>query len=221
MINLEYSEHRVAAVNTINDDLFELLVERNGMEFTPGDCVAVYTEQDQSRPYSIASGPDQDILRFLIREMDGGEVSPWLRSRESGDVVRITPPFGWFRPGQEIGDHPFVFLATGTGIAPFIAYMETFSRPPAAVLYGVRRTADAFGFSRLRNFCSETRLAVSREVSEHHHGRLTDLLPDLPEAENMHYYSCGLESMVNDTATWLQENGVPLSHIHREVFFHG
>ncbi|MDZ8117854.1 ferredoxin--NADP reductase [Pontiella agarivorans] len=221
MINLEYSEHRVAAVNTINDDLFELLVERNGMEFTPGDCVAVYTEHDQSRPYSIASGPGKDLLRFLIREMDGGEVSPWLRNRNPGEAVRITPPFGWFRPGQDIGEHPFVFLATGTGIAPFIAYMETFNRPPEAVLYGVRRAADAFGFSALQNFCTATQLAVSREASEHHHGRLTDLLPDLPRTENMHYYCCGLESMVNDTAAWLQKNGLPLSQIHREVFFHG
>ena len=221
MINLEYSEHAVVAVNTINDDLFELLVQRNGMEFIPGDCVAVYTEHDKSRPYSIASGPDAETMRFVIREMDGGEVSPWLKSRAVGDSVRITPPFGWFRPGQDIGDDPFIFLATGTGIAPFIAYMETFDRPPASVLYGVRRAADAFGFSRLRNFCPDTQLAVSREASEYHQGRLTDLLPELPMVENTHYYCCGLESMVNDAAAWLQENGVPLSHIHREVFFHG
>lgn len=221
MINLEYSEHAVVAVNTINDDLFELLVQRNGMEFIPGDCVAVYTEHDKSRPYSIASGSDEDLMRFVIREMDGGEVSPWLKKRNVGDIIRITPPFGWFRPGQDIGNDPFVFLATGTGIAPFIAYMETFERPPSAVLFGVRREADAFGFSNLRNFCPEIRLAVSREETEHHHGRLTDLLTELPTSGKTHYYCCGLESMVNDATAWLQENGVPLKHIHREVFFHG
>ncbi len=221
MINLEHTEHQVLSVNIINNDLFELIVERNGMAFTPGDCVAVYTENGQSRPYSIASGSDADILRFVIREMDGGEVSPWLKARVPGDSVLITPPFGWFRPGQDIGDDPFIFLATGTGIAPFIAYMETFDRPPAACLYGVRHAADAFGFSELRNFCPETRLAVSREESEHHRGRLTDLLDGLPMIGNTHYYCCGLESMVNDAGAWLQSRGVPLTHIHREVFFHG
>lgn len=220
MINLDYSEHAVISVETINNDLFILSVQRNGMEFIPGDCVAIYTENGQSRPYSIASGSKEHELRFVIRMMDGGEVSPWLMNRKVGEAIRITPPFGWFRPGQDIGDAPFIFLATGTGIAPFLAYMKTFERPPAHCLYGVRQEADAIGFSKLRNFCP-TQLAVSRQKTEHHQGRLTDLLEDLPHAENTHYYCCGLESMVNDASEQLQKRGVGLSRIHREVFFHG
>ncbi|MDF7825601.1 FAD-dependent oxidoreductase [Pontiellaceae bacterium B12227] len=220
MINLEYSEHRVNSVQTVNNDLFILSVERNDLEFIPGDCVAVYTDQDKSRPYSIASGSQSNELRFIIREMDGGEVSPWLMKRTPGDVIRITPPFGWFRPGQDIGDAPFIFLATGTGIAPFLAYMETFDRPPEHCLYGVRQKADSIGFSELQNFCP-TQLAVSREKTRHHHGRLTALLPELPLTEDTHYYCCGLESMVNEVSELLQTAGVNLSRIHREVFFHG
>jgi ferredoxin-NADP reductase len=220
MINLDYSEHPVRSITAVNNDLFILSVERNSMEFTPGDCVAIYTENDKSRPYSIASGSNEDELRFVIRMMEDGEVSPWLMNRKPGDTLRITPPFGWFRPGLDIGAAPFAFLATGTGIAPFLAYMNTFDRTPAACLYGVRQEADAIGFSELRNFCP-TRLAVSREETEHHHGRLTELLPTLPLDENMHYYCCGLESMVNEVSEWLQQNGVAMSQIHREVFFHG
>lgn len=220
MINLEHTEHPVVFVQSINNDLFILSVERNGMEFLPGDCVAIYTEHGQSRPYSIASGSHENELRFVIRAMDGGEVSPWLKARIPGDCIRITPPFGWFRPGQEIGDAPFVFLATGTGIAPFMAYCETFDRPPAYCLYGVRQEADAIGFSRLRKICP-TRLAVSREQTGHHQGRLTDLLDTLPHTDEMHYYCCGLESMVNEVSEKLREEGIDLKRIHREVFFHG
>lgn len=220
MINLDYSEHAVVSVETVNNDLFILSVQRNGLGFTPGDCVAIYTEQGTSRPYSIASGSQDNELRFVIRMMDGGEVSPWLMSRTPGDPIRITPPFGWFRPGQDIGDAPFVFLATGTGIAPFLSYAETFDRSPAHCLYGVRQKADAIGFSKLRNFCP-TQLAVSREQTEHHHGHLTDLLDDLPGTDDTHYYCCGLESMVNEASAKLQQAGVGLNRIHREVFFHG
>jgi ferredoxin--NADP+ reductase len=220
MINLDYSEHRVIRVHTVNDDLFELAVERNGLDFMPGDCAAIYTGDDKSRPYSIASGANEDELRFVIRMMAGGEVSPWLMVRKPGDTIRITPPFGWFRPGQEIGDAPFVFIATGTGIAPFLSYMRTFGKPPVQCLYGVRRNADAVGLAQLRGFCP-TRLAVSREPTEHHHGRVTDLLDTLPLAPDVHFYCCGLESMVNDVADWLQARGVGLMRIHREVFFHG
>lgn len=221
MINLDYTEHPVIDVRVVNDDLFELVLDRKGMEFSPGDCAAVYTDEDKSRPYSISSGSHEAELRFAIRKMTGGEVSPWLMARKPGDTVRVTPPFGWFRPGQEIGDAPFVFIATGTGIAPFLAYRETFKKPPAHCLYGIRRETDALGFSRLWNWCP-TLLAVSREATEkHHHGRVTDLLDSLPLATGTHYYCCGLESMINDVGAWLQANGVPLMNIHREVFFHG
>ncbi len=221
MINLEYTQHRVIYCRSINADLFELAVERCGIEFTPGDCVAVYSEFGQSRPYSIASGSSETTLRFLIREMDGGEVSPWLKARRPGDCIRITPPFGWFRPGQDIGSDPFIFLATGTGIAPFLSYIKTFARPPAACLYGIRHKDDAFGYAELLRCCPNTQLAVSREQSEHHFGRITDLVDALPAAAQTHYYCCGLESMIHDATALLQERGVPLSHIHREVFFHG
>ena len=152
--------------------------------------------------------------------MEGGEVSPWLMGRKPGDVIRITPPFGWFRPGQDIGTSPFVFVATGTGIAPFLSYMDTFEKPPLQCLFGVRHEADALGFSKLQKFCP-TQLAVSREKSDHHHGRVTDLLETLSLDKETHYYCCGLESMVNEVSTWLQANGIELMQIHREVFFHG
>jgi ferredoxin-NADP reductase len=142
-------------------------------------------------------------------------------SREPGDIVRITPPFGWFRPGQDVEEAPFVFLATGTGIAPFLSYIKTFSNPPVRCLYGVRRAADAIGYEELQLHCP-THLAVSREqTDEHHQGRITELLELLPLDAGTHYYCCGLESMVNEVSEWLQQNGIGLSQIHREVFFHG
>ena len=221
MINLEYSEHRVIEVRRANAELFELVIERNGLKFTPGDCAALYTANDKSRPYSIASGSNENELRFLIRKMEGGEVSPWLMNRPPGDLLRISPPFGWFRPGQDIGEAPFVFIATGTGIAPFLAYQKTFEKPPAYCLYGVRHEADAMGYFSLCTSCP-TQLAVSREETEaHHHGRVTDLLDRLPLDPQTHYYCCGLESMVNEVGVWLEKQGIPLMNIHREVFFHG
>ena len=221
MINLEYSKHSIIAVRNATDELFELSLERNKLEFMPGDCTAIYTADNKSRPYSIASGSNENELRFLIRKMEGGEVSSWLMDRQPGEFVRISPPFGWFRPGQDIGDSPFVFISTGTGIAPFLSYQKTFSKPPAHCLYGVRHEADAIGYVSLRDWCPSL-LAISREETEtYHHGRVTDLLEQLPLSPETHYYCCGLESMINDVGTWLQNHDIPLMNIHREVFFHG
>lgn len=221
MINLEYSDHPVIKVKKVNYDLFELILKRNGLVFTPGDCTAIYTQKGTSRPYSIASGSEEDELRFLIRKMEGGEVSPWLMNCQPGDRLRISAPFGWFRPGQDIGDAPFIFIATGTGISPFLSYQKTAKKPPEQCLYGVRYEADAIGYASLSHYCP-TQLAISREATQtHHHGRVTDLLDTLSIDPSTHYYCCGLESMVNDVGEWLEKHRVPLMNIHREVFFHG
>jgi ferredoxin-NADP reductase len=221
MITLTCTEHTVIQVDIAHKNLFELVVARRELTFTPGDCVAIYTDANKSRPYSIASGSNDDELRFVIRKMDGGEVSPWLMARRPGDKIRITSPFGWFRPGQEIGAAPFVFLATGTGIAPFLSYLNTYDKPPVCCLYGVRHTTDAIGLETLLRF-APTHLAVSREKNAlHHQGHITDLFHTLPLNKHTHYYCCGLESMVNDTTIILQKEGIYLKQIHREVFFHG
>ncbi len=218
----DVTEHVVRQIEVVHENLFVLVLDRKGLEFVPGDCVALHTGTGKSRPYSISSGNRDRDLRFVIRKMEGGEVSPWLMARKPGDTVGLSAPFGWFRPGQEIADSPFVFMATGTGVAPFLSWCHSSGRnAPACFLYGVRRKADAFGADQLADWC-DLRQAISRERTEtHHNGRLTGLLDTLPMTPGTHYYLCGLESMISEVTAWLEGHGVGLSYIHREVFFHG
>jgi ferredoxin-NADP reductase len=199
--------------------VFELQLERDGMPFVPGDCLALYAADGRvSRPYSIASGVNEPVLRFLIRRMEGGAVSPYLSERKAGDQVRVSPPFGWFRPGEKGGR--FVFVATGTGIAPFFAHFRSRAAArPEALIYGVRQLADAVDVDYLTSV-SPLRLAVSREqVAGAHHGRVTDLLETLPIGEDVDYYLCGLDVMIDDVTNWLEARGIPITRIHRECFF--
>lgn len=200
--------------------VFELQLERIEFPFTPGDCVALYTADGRvSRPYSIASGIGEELLRFVIRKMPGGELSTYLSERKRGDVVRLSPPFGWFRPGESLGKRPMVFIATGTGIAPFLAHIR--SNPklvPAAWLYGTREAADIVDRKALAKL--GVQFCVSREkVSGCHHGRVTDLLEELPRAEGTDFYLCGLDAMIDETTDWLMARGIPITSIHRECFF--
>ncbi len=201
--------------------IFELKLHRNGMPFVPGDCVALFgSDEEESRPYSLASGRDDQVMSFVIRRMPGGVVSTFLSERKPGDEVRMSPPFGWFRPGQAEGNAPSVFIATGTGIAPFMSYLNSFpERPPVKLLYGVRFLEDAVDLDRLQDLC-DLRLAVSGEsVPGYHHGRVTGLLEQVPISNAVHYYLCGLDTMIDDVTIWLEKRGVPVTHIHRECFF--
>lgn len=211
----------VQSVRWHGAEVFELALERAGMVFTPGDCLALFAADGRvSRPYSIASGTQDDALRFVIRHMPGGVVSSFLSTRQPGDAVRVSPPFGWFRPGESFRERPFVFIATGTGVAPFLSFLRSYpDLKPAALLYGVRHAADLVNPEWLRQR-APVRIAVSRETAPGcHRGRVTDLLEFLPAGVDMDYYLCGLDVMIDDVTIWLEQHGVPIGRIHRECFF--
>ena len=218
----------VQAVRWPSPDIFELVLDRRGIEFEPGDCFAIYHPRRVSRPYSTTSGTGEPCLRFLIRQVQGGRLSGWLAERQPGDEVTVSEPFGLFRPGKEHGDGgPCVFIATGTGIAPMLSALR--SRPelhPAACLWGVRRLADAVELEYLAERCPLT-VCVSREAvpategsSMHHHGRVTDLLDRIPHLPATQYYLCGLDVMIDESSNWLERHGISPNQIHREVFFY-
>lgn len=211
----------VKQIRPTGSGVFELVLERGEIAFQPGDCLALQgVITADSRPYSIASGTADDHLRFVIRHMPGGEVSEHLAGLRPGDVVRASPPFGWFRPGQGIDGARFVFVATGTGIAPFLSHMRSHpGRPPAAVLWGVRRLADAVDLAWIERRLP-VELAVSRENHPgRHHGRVTDLLDRLPRGPDCHYFLCGLDAMIEQVSEWLVGRGVARTQLHRECFF--
>ncbi len=217
----EFREIRnVLAVRAVGPDIAAIEIERHDLAFTPGDCMALYADDGRvSRPYSIASGTADPILRFIVRRMPGGDVSPFLCSRQPGDEVRVSPPFGWFRPGANAAQRPFVFLATGTGVAPFFAYLRSpGARRPALFRYGCRAAADLVEPDWLRAHGGAV-CYVSRERAPGcAHGRITDGMDDLPLGD-YDYYLCGLDAMIDEATRYLQSRGIPITAIHRECFF--
>lgn len=211
---------RVLSVRMHGPDIAAIEMERLDLDFVPGDCMALYADDGRvSRPYSIASGTAEPVLRFLVRRMEGGDVSPYLSSRREGDEVRVSPPFGWFRPGANASQRPFVFLATGTGVAPFFAYLRSpGARRPAAFRYGCRVAADLIEPDWLRAEAGAECFVSREDAPGCARGRVTDRMEQLPLGE-YDYYLCGLDAMIDDATRFLQTRGVPLTRIHRECFF--
>jgi ferredoxin/flavodoxin---NADP+ reductase len=213
--------HRVLGHRWHGEGVYEIELERNGLQFVPGDCVAIFAPDGVgSRPYSIASGTGEAHLGFLIRRMPGGEVSDHLARLRPGDEVWLSPPFGWFRPGETAGTAPFVFVATGTGLSPFLSHLRSRpDAPPRQLFVGVRQAADRVDPEGLAASC-ETHFAVSREDAPGcHRGRVTDLVDRIHLAPDCQYYLCGLDDMIDEVTRALEARGIPPRHIHRECFF--
>ena len=106
------------------------------------------------RPYSTASpAGTRDELDFLVRLVPNGRFTPRLWAMPVGERLRIGPPKGVFALRQD-DERARLFLATGTGLAPFVSMVATIlaSRDGASgparvvVVHGVSRVAElAYG----------------------------------------------------------------------------
>ena len=80
-------------------------------------------------------------------------MSEYLRDEaEPGDLLEIEAPFGSFQLHRSKAPH--VFIAGGTGLAPFISMLDAIqaysgTKPPVTVLFGCADDGSLFGMDML------------------------------------------------------------------------
>ncbi|KAI1087044.1 hypothetical protein F5B19DRAFT_476941 [Rostrohypoxylon terebratum] len=93
-------------------------------------------------------------LRFLVRKIDGGEMSTYLSKLKVGEQMHLRGPHPGFNIEKRLGEaENVVFLAGGTGIAPALQAAKKFlempipeqEKPTVSILWANRRAADALG----------------------------------------------------------------------------
>jgi len=88
------------------------------VDFLAGQYVGL-TYNDVPRAYSIANSPTEDELEICVRRVPGGQLSPQLCDDLAvGETVTVRGPYGELVLGDR-SPRDVVFLATGTGVAPF------------------------------------------------------------------------------------------------------
>jgi ferredoxin-NADP reductase len=100
--------------------------ELDRFEFIPGQFVStVATDahgKQQTRAYSIASAPESNRFGLCVNRVEGGFFSNLLCDLEPGNAVQFHGPHGLFTLRQPLTDS--VLIATGTGIAPMLAFVQ-------------------------------------------------------------------------------------------------
>jgi ferredoxin-NADP reductase len=95
-------------------------------EFEPGQFVSLVATdargKQQTRAYSIASAPRPGGFDLCLNRVEGGFFSNLLCDMEVGQEVEFHGPHGMFVLRQPLTDS--IFVATGTGIAPFRGFVE-------------------------------------------------------------------------------------------------
>lgn len=108
------------------------------VEFQPGQYLSVRFGS-VTRPYSIASPPTEAELEFCIRRVPGGALTPELLDAvEPGTELTLRGPYGELLL-RDPSTRDVVFLATGTGVAPFRPMIAHIFESGRDVIDGVQR----------------------------------------------------------------------------------
>lgn len=209
---------RVVQVRSLTEDVFELVISRNGFCIRPGQHVSLgIAGADTNREYSVyAMTPE--TLSFLIKIRKDSVVSRALRASLPGSAIVLSGPFGAFTLAEDaLRSKPHVFVATGVGIAPFHAYVTSYPRLDYRLIHGVARLADRYDF---RQYATGSYTAcVSREAGGDFHGRVTHYIGQHPVDDGGLFYICGNSVMVSDVYDLLRRRGVSSNNLFTEVFY--
>lgn len=216
-INTNY--YSVQKIRYLTDSTFVLQLPKCRFKFQAGQHISLSIAGDyQSREYSIYSGENSANFELLVKEVDGGYFSPKLKHLKSGDNVEIHGPFGRFcLDEKKRTTHQHVFIASGTGIAPFHSMIKTYPELNYRIIHGVRFAEEAYDREEYEN--ERYFLCTSRDSSGDYKGRLTGYLQEAKFEKNSCFYLCGNSDMIFDAMEILKEKGFSREDVNVEVYF--
>ena len=209
--------HALLRRRDLSPSAYVLRVERGALRFTPGQYVTVGAAGDvETREYSVYSGAGDPYLEVLVKEVTDGSVSCRLRRLPAGSPLDVEGPFGFFTVAPEQARGPLLFVASGTGIAPFHAMVRSDPELDYLLLHGVRTLDDCYESAAYRP--DRYVPCVSRGAGGFR-GRVTDYLRRHPVAASTPCFLCGNSAMIFAAFDLLKGQGVPSERLFAEVYF--
>jgi NAD(P)H-flavin reductase len=189
------------------------------------------------RPMSVSSSADDlSEYEFFIRLVDHGGFTPLLWERTVGDPISITGPKGKFLL-QDDGRRA-LFVASGTGLAPFISMLETLRgrgrERDIVLLHGASHEHDLAWRDELTalDTGAEFPLRYVATVSRPHQnpgwtgrtGRVEAIVAgELDQlglaADNTTIYLCGNPDMVSAVEEIATERGFTPEQVRKELYW--
>lgn len=201
----------------------------SGFNFVPGQYIDVIGPNGVRRSYSLASCRfEQQVLELHVRRVDGGVMSRyWFGEAKVNDLLRLHGPLGTFFL-REFAGVDLIFLATGTGIAPVKAMLESIAELPAGkqpksvtVLWGGRMRQDLYIDLSAVSVKHRYIPVLSRAGAdwEGARGHVQQVLLSLqPDLKNAVVYACGSNPMIHDAEHLLKQAGLPENRFYSDAF---
>lgn len=211
--------YTIRDVRHLTETTYVLRFDKNDMEFNPGQHLTLgVTGDTQLREYSIYSPNNVDYLEVLIKEVEEGLVSKRLKKMQPGNVVNVEGPFGFFTLDEDkLSSKKILFIATGTGIAPFHSMVKSLPDFNYKILHGIKYGEERYEANEYPE--GKYISCTSRDKEGDFHGRVTDYLNQHAVDSNTLVYLCGNYEMIHAVYDILTNKGLSPDNIRTEVYF--
>ncbi len=200
------------------------LPPNHGLRWLAGQYLDLIAANGLRRAYSIANADVANGLELHISRVSGGPMSALLFEQlQPNALLRLQAPRGSFHLGNVAGLR-LVWLATGTGIAPFKAMLEQLAAQPAStwpaeirLFWGNRQAADFYWMPVAGALPLQFTPVCSREPGwSGAQGHVQDLalagaLPD-------RVFACGNPAMIDAARAGFIDLGLAPHHFHSDAF---
>lgn len=218
-LQIDTNYYKVLDLRQLTENTFILSLPKSRFKFIAGQHISLSIMGDyQSREYSIYSAEEGDNLEILVKEVEGGYFSPKLKHLKIDDMVEVHGPFGKFGLDEKKRDtHQHVFIASGTGIAPFHSVVKSVPGLNYKVILGVRYTSEAYEIEHYER--ERFTVCASRDEKGDFNGRLTEYLKKTDFVKHTCFYLCGNSDMIFDAMEILKSKGFDRESVTVEVYF--
>ena len=202
----------------LSERTFEIKISKpSSYAIKSGQRIRIY-HQSMERDYTPVSAPGDSEITFCIRKVETGKFTPMLSTAQIGTCFHISRPDGYFtfKPSSR----PPVFVATGTGIAPFCSMVRS-GITGFTLIHGVDSPDDLYYQAQFKSVADLYVPCISgthQLSTEHFRGRVTDYLQKKLPAQVYDFYLCGRREMIRDV-TWLVDERFPGSLAYSELFY--
>lgn len=223
---------RINSIEKVGRDVLKVVLRlppNTDFNFIPGQYIDVIGPNGIRRSYSLAnSSLENKQLELHVKAVDGGAMSDyWFNRAKPNDLLRFNGPQGTFFL-RDVSGLDLVFMATGTGIAPIKAMLESMvelaeNKKPRSttVLWGARHEIDLYIDITTIQGSYRFLPAISRPetVWQGARGHVQQvLLSQMPNLNNAAVYACGSEAMIQSAQVLLKAAGLPKDRFYSDAF---
>ena len=200
---------------------FEIELTRPpSFEFKPGQTIR-FMHESLERYYSLLSTPDDSNLVTLCLSCSPGQFFPLLANAAIGIQLKLTGPHGYFT--FKSSSRKPVFIATGTGIAPFVSFARS-GITDFTLLHQAISADELYYQSYFQKITPKYFSCLPETPSKEssfpnlYCGKISECIRKNLHPGSYDFYLCGEREMIREV-THLVDEIYPESRVYTEVFY--